>query len=436
MNKEKIRQYFLDFQKRDFSDLFRRDLQLYKTKKIQSILGARRVGKTSLLFSEIQKLRESQILPGQILYLNFENPLLNQLKYDQIHELLDEHRSLFPIDNEHLYLFIDEPQVIENWEIVIRNLYDELDCSIFITGSSSKLLSKEIATSLRGRSISAILYPLSFREFLIFHGFNADSNKLDSSKKAQLKNHLLEYIKNGGYPEVVLEKNNDLKPAILKDYYDMTIFKDIIDRYSIRNSKLIKWLLNYIVSANTKELSMNKIFNNLKSEGYKVGKDTLYEYVSMLEDCFFAFTLHKFDPSIKKSELTIPKVYLDDVGFMNLFSEKDVGKRIENIVFLELLRRSGSKVLLSLYYWKTNDGKEVDFLLTKNRKPVSAYQVCYSLDDMNTYERELNSLISCMEKFDLSEGTILTMDEQTVRTVRGKKIHVVPLYKWLLESGI
>ncbi len=434
METDKIKQYLLDFQKRDFSDVSTREINLSDSKKIQSVLGARRVGKTYLLFSKMLQLQSMGIKREQIIYLNFENPVLSDVSYKQIRDVIQIHLSLFPEQSgKHLYMFIDEPQAVENWELAVRSLHDEFDCSIFLTGSSSKLLSKEIATSLRGRSITTTLLPLSFSEFLKFKGFVEDPARLDSASKAKMENLLDEYLQYGGYPEVVLEANKDNKLRILKDYYDMTIFKDLVDRYSIKNTKLIKWLINYLTSASTKSLSLNKIYNTLKSEGHKLGKDTLYEYLSMLEDCFFVLAIHRFDPSVKNEGSTLPKVYLDDVGFMSLFSETELGKRLENAVFLKLMRNKLDDPLMDLHYFKSVDGKEVDFVITRARKPVMAVQACQSLSNMATNEREMDSLLVGMDKLGLDEGIIVTRHEETVRKVGGKKIRIVPLWKWLLE---
>ncbi len=434
MEMEKVKQYLLDFQKRSFSDVLARGLKLPDGKKIQSVLGARRVGKTYLLFSKIKQLESGGVKREQILYLNFENPVLSNALNSQIRDIVQAHLSLFAKQTDkRLYLFIDEPQVIEKWEMAVRSLHDEFDCSIFITGSSSKLLSKEIATSLRGRSITTLLLPLSFQEFLVFRGFGQDATRLDTSSKAQLENLLDEYIQYGGYPEVILEANKETKLRILKDYYDMTIFKDLVDRYAIKNTILIKWLANYVASTSTKGISLNKIYNTLKSEGHKLSKDTLYEYLSMLQDCFFVFTVRRFDPSLKNEGSTTPKIYLDDVGFLSLFSESDLGKRLENIVFLQLVRQKAKDPLMDLHYWKKVDGSEVDFLITRGRKPVAAIQAAWSLADLATRGRETDALLSCMDALGLNEGLIVTRHEEAEKKINGKKIQIVPLWKWLLQ---
>ncbi|MEA3514367.1 MAG: ATP-binding protein [Nanoarchaeota archaeon] len=434
MDKEKIKRHLIDFQERIFLNLKERDIKLKDSSKIQAVIGARRVGKTYLFFNKIRALEGKGIGRKQIIYLNFENPVINNVSYKDIKDIIELHWSLFPETiNKKLYLFIDEPQSIDQWELAVRELYDDYNCNIFITGSSSKLLSKEISTTLRGRSLTTVLLPLSFKEFLKFKNFNIVANKISTKSKAQLMNYLKEFLKFGSYPEIVPENDKNEKLKILKDYFDLTIYKDLIDRYNIKNTLVIKWLINYLVSSIAKESSLNKIYLNLKSKGIKLSKNTLYEYFSMLEDSFFIFALRRFEGSIKSDGLSIPKIYLNDIGFLNLFSVEDYGKRMENIVFLEIIRKRNNNPLLDVSYWKSSDGKEVDFIVREGRKVKSAIQVCYSFADESTKKREINSLLSCLDYFKLNEGMIITEDYEDVQKIAGKTIKIIPVWKWLFK---
>lgn len=433
MEKERIRRYLLDFQEREFYNIKDREVFLRDSSKIQTVIGARRVGKTYLIFNKIVELEKKNINKKQIIYLNFENPTLNEISYKEIKEVIELHWSLFPeIIQKKLYLFIDEPQSIDKWELAIRELYDNYNCHIFLTGSSSRLLSKEISTSLRGRSITTMLLPLSFREFLDFKNFDLNLKKMSTKTKAQLINYFEEFIEFGGYPEIVFENDKNEKLKIMKDYFDLTIYKDLIDRYNIKNTRIIKWMINYLTSAITKEVSLNKVYFNLKSKGIKLSKNTLYEYFSMLEDSFFIFPLRKFDYSIKNEGLSIPKIYINDIGFLNLFSIEDYGKKMENIVFLELLRKKNKDVLMNINYWKSLNNKEVDFVISSAKKINSVIQVCFSLLDEKTKEREVSSLLECLDYFNLKEGLIITKDYERVKNFDGKRIKYIPLWKWLL----
>jgi len=434
MDKERIKRYLLDFQEKIFPNLKDRDIQLKESSKIQTVIGARRVGKTYLLFNKITELQNKGINKKQIIYLNFENPILNEVSCKEFGEIIELHWSLFPETiKQKLYLFIDEPQSIDKWELAVRELYDDYSCHIFITGSSSKLLSKEIMTSLRGRSISNVLLPLSFREFLNFKEMDLDIKKLSTKSKARLMNYLGEYLKFGGYPEIILENDINEKLKIIKDYFDLTIYKDIIDRYNIKNTRVVKWLINYLISSIAKEISLNKIYLNLKSRGTKISKNTLYEYFSMLEDSFFIFPLKKFEYSLKNENLSIPKVYVNDIAFLNLFSMEEYGKRMENIVLLEIIRKINKIPLIRVHYWKSPNRKEVDFVISEGKKVKMIIQVCYSLSDEKTKKREIDSLLMCLNYFKLKEGLIITIDEEGEKNINGKTIKLVPLWKWLLE---
>ncbi len=432
MDSEKIKQYLLDFQERKFPELKERGIQLKESSKIQTVIGARRTGKTYLFFSKIRDIERKTIKREQVVYLNFENPVLNEVSYKEFKDVIALHWSIFPEVGK-LYVFIDEPQSIDKWELAVREIYDDIDCYLFVTGSSSALLSKEISTSLRGRAVSTVLLPLSFKEFLGFNDFSIGGKIVSTKLKSRLAYYLEEFLKFGGYPEVALEKDANEKLRILKDYFDMTVYKDIVDRYNVKNTRIVKWLIGYLVSAVAKEVSLNKVYLDIKSRGIKLSKNTLYEYFSMLEDSFFIFALRKFEDSIKKEGLSMPKVYLDDIGFLNLFSVADYGKRMENVVFLHLFRQKNRNPLMDMHYWKSHDGREVDFVISEGRRVKFAFQVCYSLQDRETRDREVNALLSGMEYFKLKEGTIITKDYGGEEKVGARKIKFVPLWKWLLE---
>lgn len=436
MNKEVIKTYLLDFQERKFSGVKPRELVLCtSSNKIQTIIGARRTGKTYLLFNKMIELEKNGINREQIVYLNFENPILDDMSYKDIKNIIEEQKELFPkISKKKLFLFIDEPQVIEKWELAIRNLQDDYDINIFLTGSSSRLLSKEIATSLRGRSLAFNLLTLSFEEYLNFIGFNY--RQLSSSQKIKAKRKFKEYLQFGAYPEIVLEKNNDLRLRILQDYLNLTIYKDLVERYDVKNTDLVKMLIDAIVVGNANEFSINRYYLSLKSQGMKVGKDTLYEYFNHLADSFFVFGLKRFSYSRRTENLSTVKVYLGDIGFMNLYSLENFGVRLENVVFLELLRETYKNPLLKLNYWKSKDGYEVDFVISKGGKVKEAVQVCLNLKKSITREREIRALLYCLKEFKLNEGMILTQDEESVVKVDNKTIKIVPIWKWILKNNI
>ncbi|MDZ7611964.1 MAG: ATP-binding protein [Candidatus Moranbacteria bacterium] len=433
MDKEIIKQYLIDSKDKKLENVLPRETSLKSSSKIQAVIGARRTGKTHLLYNRMKELQKEGISKERIIYLNFENPVLDDVSYKEFKNIIELHWSLYPASaKEKTYLFIDEPQVIPNWERAVRSLYDELNAEICITGSSSRLLEKEISASLRGRSLKTLLLPLSFREFLRFKNIDYSQN-LSSKKKASIIHYFNEYLKNGAYPEITREKSEEDKLKILKEYFDLTIFKDLIDRYNINNTRLIKTLIDLAVASCSKEFSVSKHYNDLKSRGFKLGKSTMYEYFSNLEDSMFIFSLKKFSYSQKTQDLSVPKIYLGDVGFLSLYFRENYGQRLENAVFLELLRQTSRNPRKSLNYWQSPGGLETDFVISDGKTPQTAIQVSYNISNPATKKREINSLLACMQELNLKKGLILTQYEEGQEKIDGKTIQITPAWKWLLS---
>lgn len=424
MNQKEVEQYLIDFQKRELPKLIERTLKVSPGKKINAMIGPRRAGKTYYLY-QIMKGMEKE----NTVYLNFESTRLFGLNFKEIKEAVEIHKRLFKKKNP--VLFLDEPQNIQNWEKAVRELYDE-GHTIFISGSSSKMLSKEIATSLRGRSISYLLLPFSFKEFLNLKGVNA-SKLISSEEKNKILAFLDEYLEFGGFPEVVLEQNKDTKLKIIESYLDLTIYKDIVERHRIKDSMLIKWLIKSVASDYTKEISINKIYNTLKSQGRKTSKDELYAYASLLNDSFFALYLPKFSWSLRKRE-PVNKAFLCDTGFTKMIETgKDVGKKMENAVYLEMLRRKNP--ITEYYFWKNVQQEEVDFVVKEGAKIKQLIQV----SELNTEskEREIRSLLKASKELKCNNLIIITENYESEENAEWReikrKIKYIPLWKWLLR---
>ena len=431
MNQKEVEQYLIDFQKRDFPKLIERSLRVSSSKKINVIFGPRRAGKTYYLFQVMQQLIKSGMQKEEVVYLNFESPRLFDIGFKEIREVITLHRRLFPKTNRPT-LFFDEPQNINFWERSVRELYDE-GYRIFLSGSSSKLLGKEIATSLRGRSLSYLLLPFSFKEFLRLKKV-ALAKRISSNEKAKILALLDEYLEFGGFPEVVLEDNKETKLRILDDYLSLTVYKDIVERYKIRDTVLIKWFIKSLISSYTKEVSINKLYLTLKSQNRKVSKDELYDYASMCNDILFTFYLPKFSWSLRKRE-PVSKVYLGDTGFSKLIeTTKDVGKRMENTVFLELIRRLTP--LQELYFWKNVQREEVDFVVKEGGKISQLIQVCSDVDDFKTKKREIRALLKASKELRCNNLLIITdnLETEEVAEWYGTKgrVRFIPLWRWLV----
>jgi len=421
--KELFKRLITDFIERDLDVIDRNyDIPL-DTKKIVSLIGVRRSGKTYILFQLIKKLRKKG-LKKNILYINFEDDRLIGISYKNLDELIEAYFELFPEKrNEKIYIFLDEIQEVEYWEKFVRRIYDTLNSQIYITGSSSKLLSKEIASSLRGRTISYDIFPLSFKEFLSFK--NLKINLYSSKNISFIKNAFNDYLIKGGFPEIVLEENEDIQIRTLRDYVDLIVYRDIVERYNIKNLSLLKLLLKYIFSNPATLISFSKLYNDFKSMGYKLSKDTLFEYFEYLNDAYVAFTTSIFKSSVKEEMRNPKKVFIVDNGFNYIFNTSfspDFSKLYENLVFLHL-----RKNYRNIYYFKQK--REVDFYVPEKQLLIN---VSYDISNKKTLEREIGSLEEGMKYFGLKEAYLITSDKEDTIEINDLKIYIKPLWKWLL----
>jgi len=424
--KDIFKRLITDFIETPIKGILSRDYNIpLNSKKIVSLIGVRRGGKSSILFDMINTLRDT-ISKENIIYLNFEDDRLYPLQLSHLDMILEAYYELYPTRrDEKVYLFLDEIQAVPDWEVYIRRIYDTLDLQIFITGSSAKLLSTEIATSLRGRTISYEIFPFSFKEYLQFKEIEVN---LHSSKSLSfIQNALNNYLKDGGFAETINE-DKSISRKILSDYLELIVYKDIVDRYNITNRSLLKILNKYCFTNISTLVSFNKLYNEFKSQGYKLSKDTIYNYMSHLEDAYTLFTVPIYRNSIKEENRNPKKIYAVDNGFKKIYDyaiDKDISKLYENIVFLQLRRQTKD-----VYYFK--EKQEVDFYAKLEDKEI-LINVSYIIDDKKTRDREMNGLIEAMKYFKLNCSYLVTQSEDTVVQIEEKKIYIIPLYKWLLE---
>ena len=417
-------------------DMVRRDVQIdLGGNSIVAIVGVRRAGKTYLMFNAIKHLIKKVGIEN-ILYVDFENAKLIGVGVDNLDELLVAFKEIFtPNKGKKIYLFLDEIQSIEGWEKWVRGLHNRRGYKIIISGSSATLLSREIATALRGRSINFEIFPLSFKEFLKVRKYQYDIDIIrHTEEKGVVLKYLNEYIQYGSFPEVVLSVER-LKNRLLASYFDAIFHHDIIERYRIRNVNLMENFLTYLLNNNAKYISLGKIENSFKTMGMKVSKKTLGEYLKYAKDVFFIFPLEIFSYKIKDRLQYPRKVYSIDPGLVNALtptSSKNTGQLYENIVFLHLQRKRVKNPLLGIYYWKDRQGREVDFVITEGLKPKEVIQVSYDVSSPETMKRETRGLLKAMEEFNLDNGLIITGYYSGEEKRGGKFIKFIPLYEWLL----
>ena len=429
--KNKLSQLIDDFHERTLPNPVKRNKKLSEVSgKANVVIGMRRSGKTWFCFQKIIDLLNSGIRKNQILYLNFEDDRLLDFNISHFQEILDVYYGKYPKNKDtKCYFFFDEIQRIDQWEIFIRRLIDNENVSIYLTGSSSKLLSSEIDTSLRGRSLSTEIFPLSFHEYLKFHGLFKDIPKTFGAKTSSiLRKAIKNYYETGGFPEIQnLEKN--LRMEILQGYINSVLLKDVIERHKISNFLVIKYLVRYLMDSSGKKFSVNKFYNTMKSMSVKCTKNNLYEYLDHLTDAFVFSKIPIHSRSEKSRQVNPVKIYTVDTGLINAMTFKNStnsGHLLENMIFLHLRQNN-----YDIEYVHTKNGYETDFFARhKTTNQIKLIQVCWEMSDKNTYERELRGLTEAMKEFSITKGTIVTWDDEAKSD---NNINIVPVWKWLLS---
>jgi uncharacterized protein len=363
-----------------------RSMQLpLDARKIVTLVGIRRSGKTYMLYETMRRLEAQGIDRRRMIYLNFEDDRLLPIRMREFDLILRAHEELYPdFAREKKYLFFDEVQSAPGWEAFIRRLDDTESVRVFLTGSSSHLLSREIATGLRGRSISFEVFPLSFTEFLTFRGISHEPYSRRS--ESRMAAALTEYLAAGGLPEVVLAAP-ELRPRILREYIDLVFYKDLLERYKLTNPQALRLLLKHCLSRPASLLNVHKLYNDFRSQGLALSKDTLYHYVACLEESYLIFPLPVADRSIRKQAINPKKLHVVDWALGYPFAPEtliDAGRRLENAVFLHWRRRRAD-----LGYF--GGEREIDLVVGTDR-PETLINVALSVTAQETWEREIGAL--------------------------------------------
>lgn len=421
-----FKQLIADFHASSIRPLVRRDIDLpLDVEKIIVATGMRRSGKTSLLLDAIQTLRQSMDRK-RILYLSFEDERF-QLNTEDLDLILQAYRELYPyLDLSQCYFFFDEIQEVEGWEKFIRRLDDSVSRHIYLTGSNSRLLSSEIATSLRGRCLSYEVFPLSFNEFLRFKQIKADA--VSSKGRALMAAQFECFLTEGGFPELVHIESVEIRRKILQDYFDVMMFRDIIERYQESNIPALKYFLKRLLESVSSPLSIAKIHNEMKSAGFKVGKNSLHDYLAISEAVYFLVIACKYDPSIVRQTMAEKKAYLIDNGFLSHLSfryQQDHGKLLENLIAISLRRQQPQ-----LQFVKGM--QECDFVLS-TQGDLTPIQVAYDISHPDTRQREFKGLIKAAHFLKTDSGILVTLNEEQIIEQQGVRIHIQPAWQFLMN---
>ncbi|OGT25634.1 MAG: hypothetical protein A3I77_04985 [Gammaproteobacteria bacterium RIFCSPLOWO2_02_FULL_42_14] len=375
-------------------------------KKIKVAVGMRRTGKTSFMFQTIQSLLAKKIPASQILYLNFEDDRLMPLTREKAAKLIEAFYAIYPENHERrCYLFLDEIQMVPDWPVIVRRFYDTKNTDIYLSGSSAKLLSKEIHTSLRGRSLATEIWPLSFQEYLVAKDIQLSTDLFSQKKQDQLKKYFCDYLISGGFPEII-HFNSELRIKTLQEYIEVTLYRDIVERHGVKHVALLKYLIFFIIQNSGSSFSIHKFYHDVKTQGYKITKDILYEYVRYIEDAYLAFSVGLYDRSIRKIQTNPKKMYAIDTGLicaLTLNTQFDFGKLFENVVYVDL-KRQGYQV----NYYLTKERYEIDFVAQSLQGDKKLIQVCWDILDEETLAREERALNIAKQELKM-DGEIITL---------------------------
>ena len=431
-DKELVKQIIVSNQERFRSQqLVRRNEELpIASGKIITVSGVRRCGKSAHLMLTIGRLLAAGIDKRRILYINFDDERIS-FNTDNLNIIVVAYQELYAgISLRDAYLFFDEIQLAEGWQSFVRRIYEEQCPNIFITGSNSQMLSSEIASTLRGRSLQYEEYPLSFNEMCRFRG--VDTNVYSDTSRAQLATLFDEYLSFGGFPEVVLADPH-LKDRILSDYFYLMLYRDLVEHFNINPATTARYFIRRVMENITKPTSVNKIYKELKSQGLAVSKDTVYSLAEQYEAVYLFLPLYRYTGSVQRSTTSDTKFYCIDMGLRKQTlrpQNDDNGKMLENAVFLHLRRSLDASHTLT--YYKGN--KECDFVLSHHGEVEHLVQVSWDISDPQTLQREVEGIAEAAQATGCTVMTLVTYDEERDLETPAGIVHIQPAWKWMLAT--
>ena len=396
--------------------------------RIVTVTGIRRCGKSSLLGLVMNRLLENGVPRECILCIGFDDERFLSISTEDLDEILQAYREMFPNQSlKDVYMFFDEIQLVQGWELFVLRVYKNYCKNIYITGSTARMLSEEMASALRGWPDEYREYPLSFNEYLYFKGIKV--NKFTEEGGAVLADMFRSYCKEGGFPQVVLTEGLTRKTKLLQSYFNTMLFRDMVEHYHIgASSVIVRYFLKRVMNNLTKPTSVNNIYNELKSQGMKVSKDSLYTWLDYACNIYLFRRVPKYTKSLVKESMASSKFYMTDIGLRNavlLSQSEDEGKALENIVYM-MLERSLEEDDRVFYFLET---KECDFVVQRGERITELIQVCWALDELNM-EREVGGLLAASIVTGCQTCKIITFNQQRLIQQGGVSIEVLPVWKW------
>ncbi len=427
-----VKSILLDFQEAQLETGVPRRIPMEPVRgKAAVCIGVRRSGKSTYLHQRIQRLLDSGVSRRNILYLNFFDDRLHPLRHENLGVIAEAYYALYPEkkNTETVYCFFDEIQAVPGWEPFVDRMMRTEKCEVYLTGSSAHMLSKEVATQMRGRALSWELFPFSFREFLDGKGLESEG-PLSTRKRLLVQKAFEEYWETGGFPEV-LDIDERLRIKTHQEYLNAILFRDLVERHDIAHPKAVSDLAHWMIDNTASLYSVNRLTGYLKSLGHNAPRAAVSDYVAWFEDAYFLFAVRIFDASLARSNTNPKKVYCIDHALVASTASGillNSGHLLENLVFIALRR-----VHPDIFYYKTKSGKEVDFIVPVRGRPCLLVQVCESLAVPQTRKREFAALKEAMAELGLKEAVIVTRNEDEAVETDAGTIRVLPAWRFLLE---
>jgi predicted AAA+ superfamily ATPase len=424
-----------DFQERPLPAATRREVSPAGLQgKIDVLIGMRRSGKSWRMAQAMGDLLAAGVPKTRLLHVNFDDERLQPLRASDLHHLPETFFRLFPENKaQRCHFFFDEIQNVPGWESFIRRMLDTENVQIMLTGSSAKMLSREIATTLRGRSLATEIFPFSFREALRHRALDdTPAEAAGSARRARLSHELRAYLEAGGFPEVQGLAAHQ-RVAILQEYVDVVILRDVVERHGVGNVSALRYLIRRLLSGPATAFSVNRFHNDLQSQGLACGKNALHEMLAHLEDAYLVQGVAIDSRSQRQRQVNPRKMYPIDTGLAQAFSpgpDADRGRLLETLVLLDLRRRG-----FEAHYVRTEAGYEVDFIARSPDEPPALIQACESLRYPATQERELRALAAGMKERGIARGTVVTLDDDERIDTSAGPVEVVPAWRWFLRPA-
>ena len=407
-----------------------RDVEYVEKLRASTVVkGMRRTGKTFVTYERMKRLVADGIPLKRIVHINFEDERLSKLTVDDLHLIGEVHAELCPeFADGKVWYFLDELQCVDGWESYARRLVDSPNVQLCLTGSSSKLLSEEIATQMRGRSLPIEVFPLSFPEYLRFNGILSDVPKagFTAREKGVLRKAMSDYVERGGFPDVQ-DVSSGMRAAMLQEYVDAVLYRDIIERHKVASVQALKYTLEYLFHNYARKTSTRSISGVLKNLSVPANRESVADYLDWFKDAYLVYPVSVLSDSLAVKRVNPDKYYLIDSGLIRAMCVKNDAERgwmLENIVYMAL-RRGGGKIS----YIANADGTEVDFhVRDRSTHGERLVQVSYAMSDAATFNRETNAIKFARQKKGIHDCTIVTWDDEG--EIDG--IRIMPVWKWLL----